>query len=427
MVVWLAVFGIVVVYASAYTISLYSLAVYLDPEEVESLLPRTSRRRRAFLRRLAADPRAFVQLATVYKSFALIVVVVLAALVLQDITRTLGASPYYVFPVGLALAWLLQVFCVEYLARRTSRHAVRKKMLRHLWLVTAIYFLFYPVVALYRRALGRAREDEQVTEEEKEDIVERAIETLAETAGIGEAIVEAEEKEMIGGIFLLDQTVVREIMVPRIDVTGIEKSMSFREIQNLVLKDGHSRFPVYEESIDKIVGLLYVKDLFSNQPEQGEPFEIGLYLRKPYFVPESKIIGELLREFQVRKLHLAMVVDEYGGVAGLVTLEDILEEVFGEFQDEHDSEEAEFSTLPDGRHIVDAGLLVEKLQDHLDTDYEQGDYDTVGGLIYDLVGSVPKEGTRVKWHGLVFEVLSVAGQRIRRVRVTQRTRNDVAD
>jgi len=420
MFVWLALLGIVALYASAYIISLYSLAVYLDPEEVESLFPRASRRRRLFLKRLASDPRAFVQLATVYKSFALILVVALTAYVAGEAASGLRLSPLYVYPVALLLVWLLQVCCVEYLARRQSRHAIRRKMLRHLWLVTTVYYLFLPIVASYRNVLQRAPEQNRVTEEEKEDIVERAIETLAETAGIGEAIVEADEKEMIGRIFLLDQTTVREIMVPRIDITGIEKSMSFREIQALVLADGHSRFPVFEESIDRVIGLLYVKDIFSSQPEPGEPLDISRYLRKPYFVPESKVIGELLKEFQLRKLHLAMVVDEYGGVAGLVTLEDILEEVFGEIQDEHDSEEAELVRQPDGGLLVDAGLLVEKLQDHLDTDYEQGDYDTVGGLIYDLVGSVPREGERVKWHGLTFEILKVAGQRIRRVRVRHR-------
>ena len=424
---WLAVLGIILVYLSAYTVSLYSLAVYIDPDEVETLFPNTSKRQRRFLRRLAADPRAFIQIATVFKSLALIVVVVLATYVFQALSSASGLRQYYVMPIGFILVWLFQVFFVEYLARRTSRRAIREKMPRHLWLITFIYFLLFPVVQTYRKALQRTKTDDQVTEEEKEDIVERAIETLADQAGIGETIVEEDEKEMIGGIFLLDQTVVREIMVPRIDITGIEKSMSIEQIQQLVLADGHSRFPVFEETIDRVIGLLYVKDLFSNMPAAGSTFEIARYLRKPYFVPESKVIGELLKEFQARKLHLAMVVDEYGGVAGLVTLEDIIEEVFGEIQDEHDSEEAEIKRLPDGDYMVDASLMMEKLQDYLDTDFEVSDYDTVGGLIYDLVGSVPSEGTRVKWHAYHFEVAKVSGQRIRLVRVSLHRRNGFQD
>jgi CBS domain containing-hemolysin-like protein len=421
---WLVILLIAGVYTTAYIVSLYSLAVYIDPEEVETLFPDISRRQRDFLRRLAGDPRAFVQVATVYKSFALIVVTVLTCYLLESVSSTFGLHRIYVYPLGFALVWLLQVFWVEYLARRSSRRAIRARMRKYLWLITSIYFVFYPVLYLYRLALQRSSVGEEVTEEEKEDIVERAIETLAEHAGIGEVIIEEDEKEMIGRIFLLDQTVAREIMVPRMDITAIEKSMSVEQIQKLVLADGHSRFPVYEETIDRIIGLLYVKDLFSNMPEPDGSFDIGLYLRRPYFVPESKVIGELLREFQARKLHLAVVVDEYGGVAGLVTLEDIIEEVFGEIQDEHDSEQAEISVLADGEYLVDAGLLVEKLQDYLGTEYEQGDYDTVGGLIYDLVGSVPKEGVKVKWFGLHLEVVEVAGQRIRRVKVTRKQRND---
>jgi CBS domain containing-hemolysin-like protein len=416
-----AALAIVVVFATEYIVSLYSLAVYIDPDEVESLFPSISRRQQDFLRKLVADPRAFVQIATVYKSFALIVIVTLMTFLLGSLSALFTLNVYYLYPVGLGAVWLLQLFSVEYLARQASRHAIKHKMPRYLWLITILYVVFYPVVHLYRRALKRTKEDTQVTEEEKEDIVERAIETLADQAGIGEAIVEEDEKEMIGQIFLLDSTVAREIMVPRMDITAIEKSMSFKDIQKMVLTDGHSRYPVYKESIDRIIGIVYVKDLFSKMPDPGEKFIIDKYFRVPYFVPESKIIGDLLTEFQTKKLHLAIVVDEYGGVAGLVTLEDILEEVFGEIQDEHDSEEAEFVPLSDHTYLVDAGLLVEKLQDNLQTDYEQGEYDTVGGLIYDLVGSVPSEKSRVRWNDLEFEVVKVEGQRIKRVRVLDRT------
>jgi len=284
-------------------------------------------------------------------------------------------------------------------------------------MITLVYVIFLPIVKLYRLALKRSGENFPVTEEEKEEIVERAIETLAEEAGIGEAIVEEDEKEMIGQIFQLDQTVAREIMVPRINITAIEKSMSFKDIRAVILKDGHSRYPVHDGTIDKIIGLIYVKDLFNRMPEPGEEFVLTKYLRKPYFVPESKVIGELLTEFKAKHLHIAIVVDEYGGVAGLVTLEDIIEEIFGEIQDEHDLEEAEFSELPDGRYRVSASMMMEKLQDLFDTDFEQKDYDTVGGLIYDLVGSVPAEGLKIKWHEFEFEVEKVEGQRILYVKV----------
>jgi len=417
---WLDFLSLVIIiatYATAYIVSLYSLAVYLDPDEVETLFPNISPARRSFLVKLARDPRAFVQIAVIYKSFVLILITLASLQLIFRISDALRVAISVFLPVGLIVIWLLYIFFVEFLPRRSSRKAISQRMPRHLWIITIIWFLLFPIVYFYRRALKRTKDGEIVTEEEKDEIVERAIETLAEQAGIGEAIVEEDEKEMIGQIFLLDQTVVREIMVPRIDITGIEKSISFTNIRKLVLKDGHSRYPVYDGIIDKVIGMVYVKDLFSRIPEPGEEFVMANYLRKPYFVPETKVIGELLREFQARRLHIAMVVDEYGGVAGLVTLEDIIEEIFGEIQDEHDWEAAEFTKLPDGRYLVSAGLHVEKLQDYLDTDYEQGDYDTVGGLIYDLVGSVPKEAQKIRWHDLEFEIDKVEGQRILYVKV----------
>jgi len=405
----------VLCYVTAYVVSLYSRAVYLDPDDLDELGLKLVGRKRVMLTRLAGDPRTFLQIAVVYKAAMLIVSTAVMVRLTEKMALDLGTAPYVLIVPGLLLTLLSFVLVVERLTRRASRRAVSPQMLRHLWLITSIYYVCYPIVWLYRRALGRSHSAEPVSEEEKEEIVERAIETLAEEAGIGETIVEDDEKQMIGQIFLLDQTVVKEIMVPRIDITGIEKGLSFRAIRELVLRDGHSRYPVYDGAIDKIVGLLYIKDLFSKMPEPGEKFVIEDYLREPYFVPETKIIGELLQEFKARRLHIAIAVDEYGGVAGLVTLEDILEEIFGEIQDEHDAEEAEFAPLPDGRYRVSAGLLVEKLQDYLDTDYEQGDYDTVGGLIYDLVGSVPREGQRVRWNDIEFELERVEGQRIHHV------------
>ncbi|HPI33259.1 MAG TPA: hemolysin family protein, partial [candidate division Zixibacteria bacterium] len=388
----LYVFAIIAGFATAYVISLFSLAVYVDPEEVEKLSPNQSARRRGFVKKLANDPLALVQSATVYKSFALIIVTVAMYQLLPRLGAISGWPTTVVRLFGMLLTWLLYIFFVEYMPRRSAAAADRARLLRHLWLVGIIYFLFFPLVGRYRRALQRIRPPKDVTGEDKEDLVERALETLAEQAGIGERILEEEKKEMIGQIFQLDQTVAREIMIPRIDIVGIEKSMTFPEIRRLVMRDGHSRYPVYEGSIDRILGLAYVKDMFNHLPEPGEEFRVTDHMRKAYFIPGTKVIGELLREFKHKRMHIAVVVDEYGGVSGLVTLEDIIEEIFGEIRDEHDWEQEQIVKLTDGAFLVNAGLLVEDLQDFLDTDFEQSDYDTVGGLIYDLVGSVPREG-----------------------------------
>jgi len=408
-------------YVSVYYVSLYSLAVYIDPDDVKSLYPSISKKRRGLLNKLANDPRAFMQIAIVYKSLVLIACSFLMIRLANSFITGLDfeSSRALITPLCLVAGWLIYILAAEYLPRRSSRRAVSPQMIKHLWGIGIIYVLFSPVIKLYRDALRRSGQTTKVTEEEKEEIVERAIETLADEAGIGESIVEENEKEMIGQIFQLDQTVVKEIMIPRIDITAVERSMSFRDIRKLVEKDGHSRYPVYGETIDKIVGLLFVKDLFNKMPEPGEVFDIDKYLREPYFVPESMVIGQLLTEFKSRRLHIAIVADEYGGVAGLVTLEDIIEEIFGEIQDEYDWEEEKITKLPDGRYLFDAGMMVEKMQDFFDTEFSQGDCDTVGGMIYDLVGSVPGEGQVIKWHDYEFEVAQVDGQRIMRVKVRQ--------
>jgi magnesium and cobalt transporter len=407
---------IIISYLTGYLVSLYSLAVYIDPDEVETLFPGLKKDHRKFLERLTDDPRAFRQTARVYKAFLAVLVSFLSynlVIRLADVVQL--DSMVGLVPV-LVLVWLLHLLFFEYLPRRSSRTAINERMLRHLWLIRFVFSVFWPVAALYRWGFERPSGD-SVSEEDKDEIVERAIEALADDAGIHEAIVEEDEKEMIGQIFQLDQTLVREIMVPRPDITGIERSMTFKQIRDLVLKDGHSRYPVFEGSIDNIVGFMYVKDLFNRMPEPGETFKTDNYLRQPYLVPETKVIGELLGEFKTIHQHIALVADEYGGVAGLVTLEDIIEEIFGEIQDEHDSEQAEITPLEDGVLRVSAGVMVEKLQDFLNTDHEQGDHDTVGGLIYDLVGSVPNEGQTVVWHDLEFEVERTEGQRIMVVKV----------
>lgn len=410
---------IVIIYFIAYIVSLYSLAVYIDPDDIESLLSEVSKMKRDFLRRLADDPQGFMQISRVFKSFSLILSTAITYWLSSQVLVYPKISVYLQITAALLFVWIIYLFFVEYLPRRKSRVAINEKMTRYLLLISIIYFAFYPLVSGLRKLLKKISIDTKVTEEEKEEIVERAIETLADQAGINEILVEDDEIEMIGHIFQLDQTVVREIMIPRIQITAIEKGMAFKDIRSLVLKDGHSRYPVYDETIDNIIGLIYVKDLFNNLPEPGETFIINKLLRTPYFVPETKIIGRLLSEFKSKRLHIAMVVDEYGGVAGLVTLEDIIEEIFGEIRDEHDWEEDEFASMTDGSYLVDGKLLVEDLQEKLNTNYEQGDYDTVGGLIYHLVGSVPRVAQKIKWHDIEFEIDKIEGQRIVSVKVKQ--------
>ena len=227
--------------------------------------------------------------------------------------------------------------------------------------------------------------------------------------------LEEEEKEMIQGVFEFADTTVREVMVPRIDVISANLQNSVDEVLDLIVKYGHSRIPLYDKKIDNIVGIIYAKDLLQNLHQKGKGFELRKIARKAYFVPESKGINELLREFKKKRIHMAVVVDEYGGTAGLVTLEDLLEEIVGEIQDEYDQEEQLVTPLTEGTFSVGAMVSIDDLNEQLGIDLPTEDYETLGGFLYDLADSIPQEGVQLEYEGVNFLIKEVKGQRITKV------------
>lgn len=229
--------------------------------------------------------------------------------------------------------------------------------------------------------------------------------------------LEEDEKKMVSRIIEFGDTSVKEIMVPRIDVVCASLDTPLEKVKELINKHGHSRIPIYKDNIDNIIGTLHAKDLLLIGSE--EELDLSKLVRKPYFIPESKKIDELLKEMKKEKIHLAVVVDEYGGTSGLVTMEDILEEIVGEIQDEYDMEEEKIKKLDEENFRVSANISIEDLNTALDTDIPEKEFETVGGYIYDLVGSVPREGVVLKSSGLKFLVEKVAGQRIKTVKVTK--------
>lgn len=247
--------------------------------------------------------------------------------------------------------------------------------------------------------------------------VEEEIESLTLAEGEKVQTLEEDEKKMIHSIFELGETKVKEIMVPRIDMICIEESAILEEIKELVRKKGHSRIPLFRESIDQIIGIVYVKDLFLGEKEYKEKIEWPKLVRKAHFVPENKKIDELLQEMKKEKVHLAIVVDEYGGTAGLVTLEDILEEIVGEIEDEYDKGEPPIQKIDEDNYKVAAKVSIHDLNEFLELDLPEKEFETVGGLIYDLVGGVPEEGKMIAYKGLSFQVERVKGQRIVKVKV----------
>lgn len=249
-----------------------------------------------------------------------------------------------------------------------------------------------------------------ITEEELKMLVE-----------VGEEVgaIEKEEKEMISGIFEFGDTDVKEIMVPRIDMKCIEAGESIETARKLILETGHSRIPVYEGSIDNIIGILYAKDLLKYLNSKGaKPKSLREIIRPAYFVPETKKLDDLLREFQQNRVQIAIVVDEYGGTAGMVTLEDILEEIVGEIKDEYDiAEEEPLERIDEKQAIVDARMSIHDVNEALDINLPEEEFDTIGGLVFNTIGRIPSPGDEVEIDGVKLRVEKMRGRRIMKVRV----------
>jgi putative hemolysin len=229
-----------------------------------------------------------------------------------------------------------------------------------------------------------------------------------------------EVRMLLRGILNLELTQIREVLVPRVDIVAIEVEEASSRVVELALTHGYSRIPVYEGSIDQIVGIIYIRDLVWYLQE-GTLNKITLreLIRSTMFVPESKRVYELLTEFQERRVHIAIVVDEYGGTAGLVTIEDLLEEIVGEIEDEFDREEPKLVRLAEGEAIVDARLSLDDLKDRFGVEIQGHGFDTVGGFVYSQLGRIPNPGDRFTASGVHTEVLSTTGRRIRKVKVSR--------
>jgi CBS domain containing-hemolysin-like protein len=232
-------------------------------------------------------------------------------------------------------------------------------------------------------------------------------------------VIEEQERALIHSIIHFGDTVVREVMVPRPDMVSVEARAEVRDVMEVAIQAGYSRIPVYEQGIDDIAGIVFAKDLMRSVSEHRDDQPVRDLAREATFVPETKRVAELMREMQAKKFHMAIVVDEYGGTAGLVTLEDLIEELVGEIVDEYDVEEPSVEALAGGDVRVNARMPIDELNELLDTHLPDGDWDTVGGLVYNLLGHVPVEGETVECDGHRLRAEKVQGRRIGRVRVTR--------
>ncbi len=348
--------------------------------------------------------------------------VLLVLLTCQLVTATLvGFIADRFGPWGVVIALAFEVCIIFVIAEAAPKtwaiqHAERAALLAGR--PVAALVRFWPLRVLSRGLIGLAnviipgkglKEGPFISEEEL-----LAMADVAEQ----EEVIEREERALIHSIIEFGDTVVREVLVPRPDMVTVAAGTSVSDVLEIAMAAGYSRIPAYEQNIDDIVGIVYVKDLFRARDGSGER-PVRELMRPPHFAPESKRVSELMREMQAEKFHMAIVVDEYGGTSGLATLEDLIEELVGEIVDEFDVEEPNIEPMAGGDVRVNGRMPIDEVNELTHADFPEGDWDTVAGFVYNLLGHVPTEGETVDFNGHRLRAEKVQGRRIGRIRISR--------
>jgi putative hemolysin len=275
-----------------------------------------------------------------------------------------------------------------------------------MWLLTPVVWFLTQITSVLTRFVGIREKSSSISEEEIRTMI-----TVGEQAGV----VEREKRRMLHGIFELSKTRVRDVMVPRTEVVGIDINTSFDKLVELLRQGQHSRYPVFEEHLDNIIGVIHAKDALS-YVGRPEDFSLRSIARDPYFVPESKLVETLLQSFKEKRLHLAVVVDEYGGLEGIVTLEDIFEEIVGEIQDEYDMEEVLlFRELGPGHYLIDGSVSIRTINRKFGLKLSEKHVTTLAGFLLHTMGTIPKQGDSCTTEGTTFKVRRIVDRRIEEI------------
>jgi CBS domain containing-hemolysin-like protein len=379
------------------------------------------RRNAALLERIEEHPARYLNSIYLAVMFCQNGSAIMVAIIAERYTNNLGVT---LISVGFTLIYFVAVEAMS------KTYAILHSDRVALFLAPLVVFLARILSAPTRLLIGLAnvllpgkglKQGPFVSEEE--------IRSMADV-GHEEGAIEEEEKELIHSIFEFGDTVVREVMIPRPDMIAVEAGTKLKDVLTLMLKHGFSRMPVYEKSMDNIVGLVYAKDVMRrlhNGKRTRKELTVEEIARPAMFVPESKKIAELLREMQRNKTHMAIVVDEYGDIAGLVTMEDLLEEIVGEIADEYDRGESLVEPVDDNTLRVDGKLPIDELEELVGADLPDEEWDSVGGLLAGVLGRLPKRGDEVTVGGVTFRVEKVKGRRIAKVLVTMPSKVGEAD
>ncbi|HUF33471.1 MAG TPA: hemolysin family protein [Acidimicrobiales bacterium] len=410
----LAVVTMVVLVGSAAFLAMAETSLTHLPRAKALALEEEGRRGAASLLRLLDDRQRMLN--------PVLLLVLVCHLTAATIGGLLAVS--YFGPLGIALATVVEVIVIFVLAEAAPKTYALQHTERAALLVAPVVSVlagFLPVRVATSGLIGMAnvvlpgkgrRAGPVVSEEELLALADQAVEA---------DVLEVEERALIRSIIDFGDTVAREVMVPRPDMVSVPAGTTVAQAMETVIANGYSRIPAYDDDggVDDIAGIIYAKDLMRAAREGQSSATVATLLRRAAFVPETKRVAELMREMQAEKFHIAIVIDEYGGTAGLVTLEDLIEELVGEIVDEFDVEDALVEPLSDGDVRVNARMPLDELNDLLNLDLPEGDWDTLGGLVFNLLGHVPVEGEAVQVDGHRLRAERVQGRRIGRVRITR--------
>jgi putative hemolysin len=410
---WIKLFGAIVALilcamASAAETALTSVSRIKIKNLVES-----GDKKAQLIERLLAQPNTFLSTILVVNSVAVILASTLATGLALEFSESWGE-----LISTLLLSLIVLIFCE--ITPKTAAVQNPERWARALvglvrgaaWLLRPLITLLGWITSFLVRIFGGHlhRRGPFITEAELRMMVNVSEE---------EGVLEEEEREMIDSIFELGDRPVRDIMIPRIDMITLEADDTLEDAINLITQGGQSRIPVYEETIDNIIGVLYAKDLLRHLRQGNLQAKVRDFVRPAYFIPESKKLDDLLHELQQQRIHIAIIVDEYGAVAGLVTIEDVVEEIIGDIQDEYDKEEILYEKISDNEYIIDAKIGIDEFNELLNKKLPDEDYDTLGGFVYTQLDKIPSVGDEVSYQDLTLTVLSTRGRRITKVKVVR--------
>jgi len=384
-------------------------------------LARTTGRYTKLFNALEKQPHRVLITILIANSFADVTTAALATEIMETVFSHFNLSSGLGFSVGIAVATIALLIFGEILPKNLARGRSDRLFVSLLWFINLIYFLFQPFVSLLlhvsnfvMRITGRKGEEEGSEWVSSEREVKFLIKHIGE-----KGLIEEEKTEMLQNIFDLGTTPVKEIMVPETDIVSVSADTTIRHALPLFAKHYFTRLPVYDGDPDNIIGMVHLKDVFTRAENEGDK-PVKDIVRPIMFVPESVKINQLLREFRKQHMHIAMVINEHGSVTGLITLEDVLEEIVGEISDEHEAESEKIVALKKGGWLIDASVDLEELEDLLGIKFEREEVLTLGGFLTEQLQHLPKKGERILYKGYYFQIQKASPKRVLQVLVFEK-------